>query len=225
MASRKRDIFRGIPRRDGLWLRVGRWWYHPVYPPVPVIAGGTSGSNIQTRCRFRNDDGSETTATWVAAENANASLNVDTNYRIRIKASSSLDLASATLRYSHNVGAYTAVSASSNVVRASASPNVTDGTATTEQLTAGEPFIAGSIDEVDGTATCSPLDDEESEFEYCFQIRSADVANGDTIDFRAYSGTTAFATYTVTIRATVVEGAGGAVSLRPRSRLVLGVGA
>jgi hypothetical protein len=30
-----------IPRRDGWWTRIGRWWYHPIYRPVPVIGGGS----------------------------------------------------------------------------------------------------------------------------------------------------------------------------------------
>lgn len=201
-----------IPRWHKGWLRLGRWWVHFLHGRIPVIEGGGGITYTQFNARFRNDDGNETTASWVAAENADASLNVDTNYRIRLTIgdSGSGSSNSWVLRYSRNGGAYTAVSGSSNVVRASASPNLADNAATTQQLgteSGFSGFSAGVFDEADGSVT-KTLDDEYTEFEYCFQIRSADVDNNDTIDFRVYRGTTALSTYTVTIRATVVESAG-----------------
>ena len=38
----------------------------------------------QSYFRFRNDDGSETNATWIAAENTDANIALDTNFRVRI---------------------------------------------------------------------------------------------------------------------------------------------
>lgn len=207
------DFLSGIPRRDGLWFRVGRWWYHPIHGRVPVIAGGTTAAFTQTHARFRNDDGSETTATFKANEDANTLMFTDTNYRIRIQVDETAGGTSANfvgvLRYSHNGGAYTAVSGSSSVVRASASPNVADEAATTAQLTAPTgTFLTGAFDEADGSAGTTQVDfaaGQYTEFEWCFQVRSADVSPGDTIDFRCYRGTNALNTYSVTIRATVAN--------------------
>ena len=92
------------------------------------------------------------------------------------------------MRYSHNGGTYTDVTGSSNVVRASASSNFTDEAATTAQLTAATgTFLTGAMDEGDGAAGTTQVDfaaGQYTEFEHCFQIRSADVAANDTIDFR-----------------------------------------
>lgn len=209
-------------RRFGLWLRLGRWWYHPWFRRVPVIAGGKATFALtQTHGRFRNDDGGELIfpvgASWVANEDTNASLNVDTNYRVRLQADETGGADGSydwELRYSHNGGTYTAVSDVSTVVRSSPSSNITDGEATTAQLTSpGGTFTAGVVDDGNGVGPDISLTaGNYTEVEWCIQIRSADVANGDTIDFRAYSAGAAFAAYTVTIRATVVEGDGPAAT-------------
>ena len=47
--------------------------------------------------------------------------------------------------------------------------------------------------------------------EYCIQIDSAYVENGNTITLRAYRGTTALFSYLFTPSITVVEGGGGGV--------------
>lgn len=49
----------------------------------------------QTAYRFRNDDGSEATATWLAAENTNITQPTMTNTRLRIQASTTGDTAAA----------------------------------------------------------------------------------------------------------------------------------
>src|SRR6476469_7479822 len=95
----------------------------------------------QAAFRIRNDDGSETTATWKAAQNVNTAITVDTNFRVRFLMQNSGTTGSnnlvAQLEYSLNGGAYTNVNASSTVVRSSASPNVTDAANITQQLTGG----------------------------------------------------------------------------------------
>ena len=42
----------------------------------------------QSTYRFRDDDGSETAATWLAAENTNTTITLDTNFRVRIAVAS-----------------------------------------------------------------------------------------------------------------------------------------
>lgn len=147
----------------------------------------------QTTFRGRNDDGSETTATWKATAGTDWTQLVDTNFRVRFNISDSVAAATQNtafiLRYSLNGGAYTAVSASSSVVRAFASANVTDGAATTEQLAGSGTFNAGTFDEVDGSATgftAATSTGQDTEVEYSLQIRGVDVADADTINLRIY---------------------------------------
>lgn len=209
---------RRTPLTDA-WSRQGRWWIHPDGTRLPMIAGGTTAAFTQTHARFRNDDGSETTATWSAAEDANATIGVDANFRIRLQvdetAGGTLNNFVGVLRYSHNSGAYTAVTGASSVVRASASANFADEAATTNQLTAPTgTFLTGAMDEADGSAGTTQIDfgaGQFTELEYCVQIVSTDVVNGDTIDFRVYRGTNALNSYAVTIRATVSEAAGSTI--------------
>lgn len=170
----------------------------------------------QDRFRIRNDDGSETTATWKAALNTNASLEVDTNWRIRFttqETGGADGTPVAQLQYNLAGAGWNNVSAASSVARASASPNLADGTATTAQLGTPAPadptdFVAGSFDEVDGTgASMSLMADKFTEHEYCFQIRSADVTNGQTIQLRLVNTATVYGAYTNTPTITVVEAA------------------
>ena len=172
----------------------------------------------QNAFRIRNDDGNETTATWVAAENINASLNVDTNYRIRFEVEETFLRASALtqqLQYNKNSAGWNNVNGTSLVVRSSLSPNVADAAVTTNQLTSSAlGFVAGEFDEGDGGAGNPTLNNQQTEFEHCFQIRSADVVNGDTIQLRGVRFTTLnlFQTYTNTPTLTVIEAAAEALA-------------
>lgn len=174
--------------------------------------GAATTTLTQTTFRGRNDDGSETTASWKATAGTDWTQDVDTNFRVRFNVNASTAAPTLNtpfvLRYSLNGGTYTAVSAASTVVRASASPNVTDGAATTEQLAGTGTFNAGTIDEVDGSAlgfTGAVATGQDTEVEYSAQIRSADVVNNDTVNLRVYNGTTALNTYTDTPIITVNE--------------------
>src|SRR6478735_5493986 len=155
----------------------------------------------QAAFRLRNDDGNETTATWKAAQNSNVTQQCDTNLRVRFLMQNTGTTASnnlvAQLEVSLNAGAYANVSASSTVVRSSASPNVTDAANITQQLTGGTGTFIGltGYDEVDGAAGGASLDIPASgnfEVEYSVQIRSADVANGDIIHLKVTNAGTDF---------------------------------
>lgn len=167
-----------------------------------------SPSYDQNAYRWRNDDGSETTATWFANENTSAALSVDTNYRIRLELEN-VGTANASptfeLRYSHNGGAYTLITTSSSVVRAVDSANLTDLAATTNQLTtSGLTFSAGQITEDGTTGSITLNQSRQTEVELPFQIIGTDVNNADTINIRAFlSGGAALNTYTQTAAATV----------------------
>jgi hypothetical protein len=162
----------------------------------------------QAGFRLRNDDGNETTATWKGNQNVNVAQAVDTNFRVRFLMQNSGSTASnnlvAQLEYTLNGGASTNVSASSTVVRSSASPNVTDAANITQQLTGGTGTFIGltGYDEVDGAAGGASLDVPASgnfEVEYSIQIRSADTVPGDVIGLRVTnSGTDFTGTYSQT---------------------------
>lgn len=178
-----------------------------------------STSYQQYQFRLRNDDGNETAATWVAPADTNASLNVDTNYRVRFgilgTGASGWTSQTFNLYCSKNGGAYSAIS-SGQAVKYSASSNFTQGDDTTRQLTVTGAFIENNNGMCEsGGANNSGNDGSAFEVEYCIQIDSGQVANGDTITLRVYRGTTALNTYTVTPSITVVEGGGGGASAVP----------
>lgn len=182
----------------------------------------------QTQFRGRNDDGNETAATWIAATNTNWSQNTNTNFRIRITTSADVGAGantpiSPTLYYSQNGGAYTAVTGSSNVVRLFTSSNVTDLTATTQQISSGLglTFVAGGVQTTSSTGASANIlgGVNDTEHEWCLQIRGVDVANNDTIALQQRTGLgNVYATYTqtpsITVTATAVAGGSGGSLLR-----------
>ena len=188
----------------------------------PIAGAAGTPAWVQVSFRLRNDDGSESAATWVAAINTNASLNVDTNYRVRFgvhnAGTASGDLV-AQLQYNLASAGWNNVSGSSSVVRASLSTHFADDAATTEQMGGARTFLTAEpgMDEDNGRAGELGVNiqdvTEEWEVEYCFQIRSADVTNGQTLQLRLVNTATAFTTYTNTPTITVIE----ASPLPPRS--------
>lgn len=73
---------------------------------------GAAATADQEGFRFRNDDGSETTATWAASQDTDKTAPLSTNLRLRCLVDGTGDLASAayTLRYQKNgSGGYVAV--------------------------------------------------------------------------------------------------------------------
>lgn len=188
---------------------VGRRWapvWVGLHRDLPIF-GHTNPNVVQTAFRFRNDDGSETAATWKAAENTNvASQATGTNFRVRLEVvenAGGTGSAGGQLQVSLNGGTFQSVTSSSTVVKAVTSANVTDGTATTNQLTtATQTFTAGTVS-TDGLATAVSLTSQQTEFEYVVQIVDGDVANADTIDFRV-SGLNSYSqTGRVTVTKTV----------------------
>jgi hypothetical protein len=169
----------------------------------------------QKAFRGRNDDGNETTATWKAAQNTNFHFAKDTNLRIRLEIQETAACAGANkvwqLQYNLNTLGWNNVTGTSSVVRSTASPNLADAANLTDQLTVGTGTFVGAtgFDEANGQAGGSSMDVAASghaEAEFCVQIRSADVASGDTIQLRATDNGTAFAAYDQTPTVTVSSG-------------------
>lgn len=170
----------------------------------------------QPQFRGRNDDGNQTTATWIAALNTNWSQNTDANFRLRItmQAQAGAGITSPvapTLWVSKNGGAYTQVTSASSVARLFTSSNVTDLTATTQQISSGlgAGFAAGSVNTSTPTGTSATITaggNPLTEHEWCLQIRGVDVSNADTLQFeqRTSSGGV-LSSYTVIPSLTVVK--------------------
>ncbi len=167
----------------------------------------TVASLDQAHFRFRNDDGSETEATWVDNEDTNASLNVDTNYRIRFTVDDTANGVESNVTFRlqcNNITQGTGWldvdgSSSSLHIRSVDSPHYADADNTTSQLTVptGGSFITpnSGMDEDDGGGSAGIAGDNNDidfvegthdyvEIEYCFQVRSADVVSGDNIQLR-----------------------------------------
>jgi hypothetical protein len=171
----------------------------------------------QLAFRGRNDDGNETTATFKAAQNVAWVQHVDTNFRVRFLMQQSVALINnldIQLQYSLNGGAFTNVTATSNVVRSSASANLADAANLTSQLTGGTGTFIGAtgFDEVNGICGGTAMDvtaTGQFETEFCVQLRGADVVNGDTIQLRTINSDTgtAWETYTQTASMTAAESA------------------
>ncbi len=152
--------------------------------------GGGPGLD-QTDFDHRKDDASESAAVGLSL-NTDWNQLVDENVRVRFvidHPESSPESRALFLRYSHEGGAFTVVDGSSSVVRSSLSSQFADDDDTTQQIGSGS-FITpnGCMDELDGqTPTVEWVSNDEVEVEFCFQIRSADVTEGDTVDLRVYT--------------------------------------
>jgi len=91
-----------------------------------------------------------------------------------------------------NGGTYQAVNATSTIGRSSASTVLVDQEDTTQRVGSGT-FLTPNegVDEVDGRAGLNGINfvgNDEAEFAYCFQVRSADVSGGDNVEVRIDSG-------------------------------------
>lgn len=138
-----------------------------------------------THYRFRNDDGSETAATWVAAIDTGATLNVDTNYRVRFVIDNhGATNGSPSLKWQRNYKGAGWSDLTSSFLKISLSGHFADGDGTTQQVGSGT-FNAGEMDENASTGAISIPFGEETEVEFCLQVVGIDVDHNDTIELRA----------------------------------------
>ena len=150
------------------------------------------------------DDGDLEANTAIGATNDDfANPIVDTNYRLRflLQNTGAKDLADGfRFEYSVNGGIWIAVTTASSFVRSFASasdPNPADGDATAQLIGAGT-HDEGYFDAAGTIASFTFAQTQESENEFCFQFRSADIS-GETIELRmAKDDGTALDSYTNT---------------------------
>lgn len=148
----------------------------------------------QGHWRWRKDDGSETTATWLANQDESVTIeDISQNIRLRIELynddANSNNPENAELQYSvsgtedwHTI---TTTAGTNAFVLAASSPNITDLEPTTQQITGvGLTFEPGKVivsTEKLPSAAVSP--NAETEYEYCIKPTS-NIAPSTTYEFR-----------------------------------------
>lgn len=175
----------------------------------------TNPTFTQASFRFRNDNGSQTTATWSEALNTNSIKKPYTIFRLRFLIQQTTSAANQNLtrayklKYSLNGGAYTDVGAQSSatLIRYANSSNITDNETTTQQLGTGS-FVAGNVDENGSSASVTYTNAalSESEMEFVLEIYGGLFNPFDYVDLRVYETSpvndTALDVYTSTPRLT-----------------------
>jgi hypothetical protein len=186
----------------------------------------TTPAFTQLTFRFRDDNGSETGATWRQTQGTNDTINTGSNFRLRFR----LDETAArvwtnknwNLYYSLNSAGYVAVT-DTTPVRVSTSTHFTDGDDCTAQLTGGTgTFVTDNNGMKDGVggATNSGAAGDLFELEWCLTLHAASLAQNNTIDLRVYDGSTAIGAYTLTPRLTVNIVASAVEETRTETRIL-----
>lgn len=160
----------------------------------------------------RCDNGSETGATWKQADgtcgtiiiNGDWTQLVDENFRVRFvvqeTAGNSQTNFKENLEYNLASAGWNTVTETSAVVRMFTSGNFAHGDDTTQQVGSGT-FLTDNdgMNETNPPASTMVPDyagNDETEFEFCVQIRSGDVTDAQTLELRVTFDGTVFDTYT-----------------------------
>jgi hypothetical protein len=144
--------------------------------------------------RFRDDDDTEANATWRELINTDTdylSADLDVNNRLRVgideTAGNSGKNELSSWFYRLNGVEWIAITTTSIVVKAIASPYFAQLDDVSQQITSGAyDTTNASMSEIGtaGDTTCDPGANGSWEGELCFQVLSADVSNGDYIEFQ-----------------------------------------
>ena len=149
-----------------------------------------NATGSQVNYRWRNDNGSQTTATWKAATNTATLVNaVDTPLRLRIEVynsngfGSSFNFNLSPLQYRKNGGTWISITASTaNDFYFINSGFVTNNAATTQQITTGG-FVAGFFKSDNTNNTINLSDGSRTEVEFCI-ARSSNYDIYSTYEFK-----------------------------------------
>lgn len=164
----------------------------------------------QTHFRFGYDDGTESTHTWIANEDTNAAVFTGTKFLLRFTVQEAGGTASVDtdfqFQYNKNAAGWNDITTSSSVVKSVTPGAWANGANCTKRLSGTGTFetsAAGcTTDGSSGGASCDIAASGNTETECALQLISADIADGDTIQFRLTSPDYAI-TYTVTPSLTV----------------------
>jgi len=172
--------------------------------------------------RWRDDDGSEvappTGATWLQDQDVNHTIDeadLDTNIRLRfgmanIGGTSESDQWQSEGQINGTGGFTDITDTSTNGMRVVLSPNVDEADATTQQMLGlSGNFVAGGIEETNGNESFTLDAGENTEEEFVFSPRSAELSGGDYIDVRLRIVGGTGVTYSKTARLTINVAAPG----------------
>jgi hypothetical protein len=188
---------------------------------IPVSAHNTASTFDQEHFMFRDDDGTEVTATGYSASNLGVDTNISTDFavgqafrlRMGLLKNNNGDLSlTTTPRLEFKAGGSTGscttdtwtvvpveASCGSNAICQATSANFTDGTATTRQVDATHTRVGGDMIETGGSANSATYgtgtSTDHAEWEWMLDTNNA--ALGTTYTFRLTSGGTPYTNYTV----------------------------
>ncbi|MDQ3008700.1 MAG: hypothetical protein M3Q81_03815 [bacterium] len=160
------------------WMNVEQHLYigDVIISPTPITGGsfgvpggGASGGLEQTAFRIRNDNGTQSTATWRAAENTNTNVpfgKFRTRFMVRNTTASSVNV---DLKIQHNINGagWGDVPADSTGYRITGSDNLAFGDAITAQLTSpGGTFASTIITELPNTGSRTIAAGGYAEYEF-----------------------------------------------------------
>ncbi|MBA4387668.1 MAG: hypothetical protein C0404_06780 [Verrucomicrobia bacterium] len=195
----------------------GVWFVLSLLVMLPELAAaGGAPTWVQEHFRWRNDDGSESAATWkadpdVAITGATRGQNIRLRFTVANTSTSYSGSLIARLEYSTNPsGAWTTVSGANDGLSAfvmTTTSMYADGDNTTDQLTGSGTFAAGKAVESPNNASASVTVgvSQRSNFEYCFQA-TAKASGSTAYYFRLTSSGAAFTTYSQTAQLTMAAG-------------------
>ncbi len=152
---------------------------------------GASNGLAQVAFRGRNDDGSETTATWKAAKNVNWAQRPDRVFRMRLVISGNLlFFGTIVLFYKLNGGSLVQITSGSTVLKGVPTVNYVHASDSTQQVGSGSFFTDNNGMVVNTGITSNQFQASdgsltEAEAEWSLQIVGDDVVNGDVIELRA----------------------------------------
>lgn len=142
----------------------------------------------------------------LGTEDVSFETELDTDYCIIVKVGNTGDMNQTgdfQLEVEIDGGGFNPVNATSSNFRSTASGDTEDATSTTERLgTSAETFITSVLDEVEGLIATNVNGHEEQEFYFAFNVRSAELSGGESVEFRLLSGGSTFP-HNLTLDATV----------------------
>ncbi len=175
--------------------------------------------------RFRNDDGSESAASFSDAEDTDpVVIVVDVTKRVRfvvnnLDAAAGAEIFQLQRENSTQATGFANVTTTSSHMKSVASADTTwtinDGDATTDQIGGGGTFAAGEMDETGVTGSISIGASGHTEVEYVFQLVSSDVVNLDNINLRLVNDMAQVIDATVVPSITVSEGGAPPATVYP----------
>lgn len=163
--------------------------------PIPTVAG-VFNPRVDHYAWYDNDSADADATTIIGSEDNSQSLELDTDYHLRIKVSNFGHESTAGMQLQYDIdgaGSWANVDGSSaNVRTVLGLPN--DGEPTAERLstTLGS-FVPGRYDEIDGLADgITHTASSSTEHVFCLQFRGVDLAGTETITFRLLVGGSVF---------------------------------